>query len=226
LNKIICIGDSITMGKVWKDDERRPYITDKSYPFILKNLLNTEVLNGGVCDITSEQMLRNLSCGMMFEKDSVVLVEIGGNDCNLNWREIKRNPEGSHSPIIPLENFKENLVKLLSIIKGYGAVPVLCTLPPLDGEKYYNLLKRVFGEGIKGWIDRNGGIYKWQENYSCAVKEMAQKTNTYIVDVRKAFLDSMDYRKFISFDGIHPNEEGYLLIANACFAALKSIFGY
>ena len=226
VNKIICIGDSITKGKVWNENDRRPYITEKSYPFILKNLLNIDVFNDGVCDITSDQMLHNIGSDLSFDKGSLVIVEIGGNDCNLNWRNIKKNPLGEHDAIIPLERFKANLFKIIESIKGYGAFPVLSTLPPLDGEKYYNLLKKVFGDNIKLWIDRRGGIYSWQESYSNAVKDIAAKTSTYIIDIRKSFLDSVDYKKFISFDGIHPNEDGYSLIANTFCEGLKKILNY
>jgi len=224
INKIICLGDSITKGKVWLEDQRRPYITEKSYPLILKNLMNIDVENDGICDITSEQVLEHIGSDIIFQKDSAVIIEIGGNDCNPNWKKIKKDPDGEHDAIIPLEIFKENLAKIIDIVKGYSAIPILCTLPPLDGERYYNLLKRVFGDGIKGWIDKNGGIYKWQEKYSDTVKVTAEKSGTPLIDVRTAFLNTSKYEKLISIDGIHPTEEGYSLIADTCFRALKSIF--
>lgn len=224
VNKIICLGDSITKGKVWKENERRPYITQNSYPLILKKLLDVDVLNDGICDITSEEVLRRLGVDIYIEKESVVIIEIGGNDCNLNWREIKKDPDGFHDAIIPLKNFEANLTRILDIVRESGATPVLTTLPPLDGDRYYNLLKRVFGEGIKRWIDRNGGIYRWQERYSDTIKQIANATGTYLIDTRKSFLDTEDYRKLISLDGIHPTEDGYSLIADTCSRGIKGMY--
>lgn len=221
INKIICLGDSITKGKVWKENERRPFITTNSYPDILKKILNIDVLNNGECDITSRQMLQRIGSDISLEKGSTVIIEIGGNDCNPNWREIKKNPDGQYDGAVPLEDFKSNLLKIISAVKEHGATPVLTTLPPLDAEKYYNLLKKVFGEGIKGWIDRGGGIFKWQESYSDAIKYIAKMTGIYLIDTRKSFLDSGNYKKFISFDGIHPNEDGYSLIADTCSKGLR-----
>jgi lysophospholipase L1-like esterase len=212
LSEIICIGDSITKGKVWNEYERRPYITEKSYPSFLKDLMNIDVDNDGICDITSEQMLQRIRSNMSFEEGSAVIVEIGGNDCNPNWKDIKKDPDGEHDAIIPLEKFKYNLIKIIDIIKNCGAFPILSTQPPLDPDRYYNLLRRIFGDGIKRWIDRNGGIFRWQERYSDIVKITAQRLGIYLIDTRKAFLDSLDYRSFMSFDGIHPNEKGYELI--------------
>jgi lysophospholipase L1-like esterase len=223
LTKVVCLGDSITKGKVWNENERRPYITENSYPIILKKLMNVDVVNNGICDITSEEMLHNMSSKLNIDKGSLVIVEVGGNDCNFNWKEVKKNPDREHDAIIPLECFKNNLQKIIDIIYSYGAVPVLSTLPPLDDVRYYNLLKKIFGEGIKKWIDCTDGIFRWQERYSNMVKSVAESTGTFLIDVRKSFLDTQDYKKLISFDGLHPNEEGYMLIARTCLRELKFI---
>lgn len=225
ISKIVCLGDSITKGKVWKENERRPYITQNSYPLLLNRMLGVDVLNDGICDITSGQVLQHIRSDISLDSGSVVIIEIGGNDCNPNWREIKKDPDGEHDAIVPLSGFKENLTRIIDIIKGYDSLPVLSTLPPLDGDKYYNLLKRVFGEEIKRWIDRNGGIYRWQERYSDLVKDTARNYGIELIDIRKAFLDTGDYRRYIGLDGIHPNEEGYSLIAKTCCSALKCIIG-
>lgn len=221
LNRIICIGDSITKGKVWRENERRPCITDNSYPQILGSLIKMDVMNEGICDLTSEQMLEHLNRDIRIEEGSTVIIEVGGNDCNPKWREIKKDPYGFHDACVPINRFKENLTKIIAMVKDAGAKPILSTLPPLDAEKYYNLLKRVFGEGIKIWIDKNGGIYKWQERFSDMVKVIADMTGTYLIDVRKSFLDTGEYKKYISFDGVHPNEDGYSLIADTCSKDLK-----
>lgn len=223
LEKIICIGDSITKGRVWNDNERRPYITSNSYPSILKNLTGAEVLNDGKCDITSEQLLTLLGQDITIESGSMVIVEVGGNDCNLNWREIRKDPYGEHEPAVPIGKFSDNVVKIIDKIKSFNAVPVLSTLPPLDGDKYYYLLKKLFGEKIKIWIDSHGGIFRWQERYSDAIKDIGSKTGTFVVDVRKSFLDTENYKKYISRDGLHPTEEGYMLMANTCSRYLAEI---
>lgn len=216
VNKIICLGDSITKGKVWNANERRPHITENSYPNFLKAMLKMDVENSGICDITSEAVLQHIGDDIKFQKDSAVIIEVGGNDCNLNWREIKKNPDGEHDPAVPIDRFKKNLMKIIESVREYGAIPILSTLPPLDAERYFNLLKRVFGDSIKRWIDRNGGIYRWQERYSEVVKAIAHLEKVYLIDVRNAFLNTGNYKKYLSIDGVHPNEDGYLLIARTC----------
>lgn len=223
-DKIICLGDSITKGKVWKETERHSYITENSYPLLLNKMLGVDVLNKGICDITSDEVLQHIGNDITFDSGSTVIIEIGGNDCNPNWRQVKKNPDGHHEGTVPIGRFKANLLKIINIVKGCGAFPILCTLPPLDAEKYFNLLKRFFGMAIKPWIDRNGGIYKWHERYSNIVKSTAAEEGIYLIDVRQAFLDTGDYKKLIGVDGIHPVEEGYSLIARTCYDALKGIF--
>lgn len=223
LNSIICIGDSITKGKVWKENERRPYITENSYPEILGDLIDKMVINEGICDLTSEQMLEQLNGEIKIENGSTVLIEIGGNDSTPKWREVRRDPYGFHDATVPIDRFKKNLTDIIAKVSACGAKPVLCTLPPVDADKYYNLLKRVFGEKIKIWIDNNGGIFKWQERFSDMVKVIAGATGTYFIDVRNAFMSSANYKKYIGFDGIHPNEDGYRLIADTCSTNLKAL---
>ena len=48
-----------------------------------------------------------------------------------------------------------------------------------------------------------------------AVHKIAQTANVKLIDIRSAFLQRRDYSRFLSDDGIHPNEEGYALIAEA-----------
>ena len=225
MNKIICLGDSITKGKVWNEDERRPYITDNSYPGILKKLLNSDVENEGICDINTDVMLKHLGNEIKFDEGSSVIIEMGGNDCNPKWKEIKRDPDGIHDAIVPLGRFKENMVKIINIIKGYGAAPILSTLPPLDADRYFSLLRKVFGMDIKRWIDREGGIYKWQEKYSDAVGAIARKMSIPLIDIRSSFLNTADYKKYMSYDGVHPNEQGYTQIANECCRRIRDLTG-
>ncbi|MDI6618841.1 MAG: SGNH/GDSL hydrolase family protein [Clostridiales bacterium] len=222
-NKIFCVGDSITKGKVWNLNERRPFITKNSYPVILKDLLDMDVENDGICNVTSEDMLLHIGKDIVLENGGIAIIEIGGNDCNPNWREVKKDPDGRHEGTVPIDRFKTNLAGIIDAVKKYGAIPILSTLPPLDGDRYYNLLKRFFGDTIKKWIDKNGGIYKWQERYSDLVKATSEKLGVYLIDIRKAFLDTTDYRNYMSLDGIHPNEQGYQLIANTCFHGLCNI---
>lgn len=224
IEEIICLGDSITKGKVWKETEKHSYITQNSYPLLLNKMLGVDVLNKGICDATTEQMLQHIGSDIVFDRGSIVIIEIGGNDCNPNWREIKKNPDGEHEGVVPVERFRANLLGIIDIVKASGATPVLCTLPPLDADKYFNLLKRFFGMAIKPWIDRNGGIYKWHERYSDIIKSIAEQEGLRIIDVRQAFLETGDYKKLIGVDGIHPVEEGYMLIARTCCEALKSMF--
>ena len=43
--------------------------------------------------------------------------------------------------------------------------------------------------------------------------DYAIKNDVKIADVRKLFLQQDDYRKLMCLDGIHPNQDGYDLMA-------------
>ena len=40
-----------------------------------------------------------------------------------------------------------------------------------------------------------------------------QAINVKLIDIRSAFLARRDYRDYLSDDGIHPNEQGHLMIS-------------
>ena len=51
--------------------------------------------------------------------------------------------------------------------------------------------------------------------YSAAVVLLAKAYRVPVIDIRAAFLCTQDYRNYLCKDGIHPNEEGHALIAQA-----------
>ena len=51
------------------------------------------------------------------------------------------------------------------------------------------------------------------EFYNLNIVEYAIKNDVKIADVRKLFLQQDDYRKLMCLDGIHPNQDGYDLLA-------------
>lgn len=69
---------------------------------------------------------------VMSENPDIVLIEVGGNDCNFHWDEVAKNPEGDHEPIVPIERYLENVTQLVKQVQDKHITPFLLTLPPLD----------------------------------------------------------------------------------------------
>ena len=87
----------------------------------------------------------------------------------------------------------------------------------MDHKRYFAWISRELNaDNILKWLGGTSAfIYRWHEQYNVSVHKIAQTANVKLIDIRSAFLQRRDYSRFLSDDGIHPNEEGYALIAEA-----------
>jgi len=142
-----------------------------------------------------------------------IFLEMGGNDCDFAWNEIADNPEKDHIAKTPLLEFGEIYTQVIDEIRTNGGNPIMLNLPPLDPSRYFNWVsKGINKDNILKWLGDVDMIYRWQEMYNVEVMMLATRMVVPIIDIRSAFLKCNNYRDFICFDGIHPNNDGYELI--------------
>ena len=101
------------------------------------------------------------------------------------------------------------------------------TLPPLDPDRYLDWVSKhdaLVERSILKWLGSVTKIYWWQERYSSLIQAVAEKTNTRCIDIRRAFLRCPDFPSLICKDGIHPNKDGHILIANTIVEYIESNF--
>jgi lysophospholipase L1-like esterase len=202
--QIVCLGDSITRGRVWLEG-LRPKVTRASYPNLLAQLMpGASVVNAGLTNDTSTGLLSRFDHDVAAHHPNLVVLECGGNDCNFDWATVAADPLAEHEPVVPEARFVANLEHLIDRVRGLGAVPLVTTLPPLDPVRFFAFLERIYGDGIARFICRHGGLYHWQEKYSGLVESIARQQGVPVAQVRSAFLQTPDFRAYMSEDGIHP----------------------
>ncbi|HOG02168.1 MAG TPA: SGNH/GDSL hydrolase family protein [Clostridia bacterium] len=210
-------GDSIMKGTVLDCAYRYHALFDRYFRRFAERF-NIEVDNRSRFGITIDKgyklLLQDIEAGMDAD---FALIEFGGNDSNFRWDEISRNPEGRHEPLTRVEHFREVVYTMIRELRGAQVRPVLMTLPPIDSEKYLSFLTRNGNDRgrILQWLGSPQVIHDFHERYSDAVAEIARETATPLVDARSRFLGRRDYEKLMCVDGVHPNEDGYELIAEA-----------
>ena len=145
------------------------------------------------------------------------LVEFGGNDCNFKWNEVAERPDQEHRPMTEPEVFRKTYLQMIRELQARGIKTVLMTLPPIDAERYLGFIARGGSDpnSILRWLGDVQMIYRFHESYSNMVRSIAEKTRSYLVDVRRYFLDKHNYKELICEDGLHPSEKGYALIVRA-----------
>ena len=138
------------------------------------------------------------------------LVAYGGNDSDFDWAGVAADPEGEHKPRTELPDFLAKLKQTVTELLRAGVQPVLMTLPPIDGQRYFRFIsQKTDGGSVLRWLGDVGRIYRHQELYSDAVAALAFAEGVPLIDVRRQFLPQRDLSGLIAADGIHLTMSGY-----------------
>ena len=222
MNNIYVYGDSIM--KATLPDENMKYRFHIDEYMTEFNRLPVSIVNrakfGAYADkglsILEKDIARGIEC-------DIALVEFGGNDCNFDWAAIAAEPESIHNPKTILQNFLAIMTNMITKLRNCGITPVMMTLPPIDAEKYFECITRdgKSKENILRWLGDVNVIYNYQEMYSNAIAELAEKLNVFCIDMRNFLLGHKELA-LVSADGIHPSAVGYDLIFGKLFEVLKN----
>lgn len=227
--KIVCFGDSLTRGVSLVKGRAR--ILKENYPALLEKFFSKNVsddivvLNKGVFNDNSDLLVKRVEKDVISEEPNYVLINIGGNDCNFKWAEVAADPENFHSPIVPMNNYIENIKSIITKVREKNITPILLTLPPLDPVKYYSFIASKYGTTISHWISCCGGIEHWHSLYNKQLKKLIDQMNVKSIDVREAINNADNVCNYISDDGIHLNSEGYKEMGSIVFKELLKITG-
>lgn len=208
-------GDSIGRGIAYDTPRGRYAVLPHHFARLLEAEGTLSVDNHARfgADIT-EGLADFLSAGAVTA--GVVAIEYGGNDCNMPWAEIAENPAAAHPAKVDIALFEHTLARFVEAVRGRGLRPLLITPPPLDAARFFAWVSRgLNARNILAFLGDVAHIYRWQERYSLAVRRVAQALAAPLFDLRDAFLEADDLPALYSPDGMHPNEKGHQLIADA-----------
>ncbi|MDF2987385.1 MAG: lysophospholipase L1-like esterase [Eubacterium sp.] len=206
-------GDSILKGVILDEQDGKYKVLKNSCINTFAEMTGCSLKNNAYFGMTSTKALNrisNLIDRQPVDKNDIVILEFGGNDCDFNWAQIAEAPDADHQPKTTIANFKNSLQHMIDMFREKGVTPILMNLPPLEPEKYFNWLSRGLNkENILKWLGDVAKIYRWQEAYNNAVEWVARQNNCRLINVREGFLISKDYSSQFCADGIHPNEKGH-----------------
>lgn len=214
----ICVfGDSIAKGIVFNEKMQK-------YTYLKDNFINiTESRTGNFiknfskfgCTIKKGETILRKQLHNLTNYD-YVLLEFGGNDCDLNWKEVAEAPDIQHSSHVPLPEFKRTYEKLIAAVIQAGSKPVLMTLPPLCSSKFFNWVSKGLNkEKILAYLGNDVEyIFNWHKKYNNMIYTIADELDTPVINIRDTFLTHPQYENLLCIDGMHPNEKGHQLIAD------------
>lgn len=214
----VCVfGDSVAKGVVYDEVKKKYRFLKDSFVNLFSKEEKIEVKNYAKfgCTVIKGEEILNKNLDKLKEYEYVIL-EFGGNDCNYNWEEVSKDPQGEHSPQVPVDTFKEKYREIIHIVKEQGCKPILLSLPPLSADRFFDWVSQGLSkENIMKFLGNKEYIYRWHEMYNSTIFDLAQEEKVEILDIRKVFLPYRNYEDFLCIDGMHPNEKGHKLINQA-----------
>lgn len=215
--QVLVLGDSILKG-IQVDPETKKYVTRNDIDISgLEARFGLRVRNDSHFGATVDKGQRLLDRLLRRQVPCDYLVmDFGGNDCNMRWDQVAAAPKEEHLPSVPLPQFVGQYRELIGTVKAAGIKPVLTTLPPLLPQRFFQWWCRGLDQNaVMSWLGDVNNIYAWQENYSRSVERLAKEEQVHLVDLRGAFLDHGHIEELMCEDGTHPNSAGQALITGA-----------
>ena len=213
-------GDSIGRGVLYDEVTGRYRISPENLCVMLQKDFGRNVRNYARMAATAKDGLARMTPDRM-EQGGIAVLQFGGNECDLDWKAVSKDPAAHHQPRLQLAEFRSTLRTLVERAQLNHMTPVLITPPPVDSERYFKWISRnLNAENILKFIGDIHHMYRWQERYANAVTSVAHDTGAKLIDLRDAFLAEYNIRKLLCSDGIHPNERGYQLFNEIARQAL------
>lgn len=218
MDKLLAFGDSVLKGVIYENEHYK--VIDTAFYRKCAETLGIVIENkakfGSTINKGEKIFERNLEA-IRESTGEYVIMEFGGNDCDFNWKEISEDPYGDHKPMSSIRDFTSTYSYMIEQVKNMGKKPVLLSLPPIDSARYLKHISRGLSEdNIVKWMHNDRQyITNWHERYNIEVFKIAIENNIPVIDITTSFLEQKNYSDYLCDDGIHPNEKGHELIAEA-----------
>ncbi len=189
---LLFLGDSITAAEPGYLDVLRQALAQT------RPDLDLRLVNAGVPGDTIRDLAARLDRDVLAQHPAWVLICIGANDY---YRPALA------APAVPLAEFADRYRALVARLQEAGSAPILLTIPVVG-----------FASDERTIPDPRA--------YNDAIRALAAAADLPLIDVHRAFYEvyerAANYKQTVSLssDGLHPNSQGYALIARTLLVQL------
>ena len=220
--KVTVYGDSILKGVLLEGGK---YVVNRDWERQLGEMFHLTIRNCARFGGTIMKMLPLIrrDSGAAAPEEEIVVLELGGNDCDFDWAAISREPDEHYECKTPPREFLRRYREAVDLIRRSGRIPVLMNLPPVHSKRYLRYICRdgLSMANILSWLGNVEVISQWQSRYSRMVEQVAAEMHVKLIDIRRAFpKDPRALEPLLCEDGIHPSRLGQKLIFDTLCAGL------
>lgn len=205
--KILCFGDSITLGEKdfeeggWADRLKKhffeKYVDSATQKITLYNLgVASETTDGLYKRFENEYMARNIKGQKL-----IVIFSYGANDIVIH----------KEKNIVPEPYYVRNLKHCIEFAKQYNAEILLLSLLPMS-------------DSIEAKFNQHGKLRFNKDilTYNLILKKLAHDMSCEYLDLYAPFVAN-NKEELLSDDGVHPNSKGHKLLYKKIIQKLSSI---
>ena len=219
--KLVVFGDSILKGVITIPDSKSLFdVTENDSLTLAQKKLAFELDNRSIYgNITSKGLIKlqkyfeKCSSGDLQPADFCV-IEFGSNDCDYDWGTLVQK--------VSLEQYLENLNQMVALCRQNKVTPLMMGLIPYVCDDWFKTI--IKGQDEAAILEFLGGtaetLGKNQLVYKNAQKDFVQKNNVQFLDPWELFAG---HKELMCYDGIHPNEKGYEVLAEGCVNFLSEV---
>lgn len=211
-------GDSLLRGVI--RDENGAYHSSEYIGFAeIGKRHSVTIKNMSMPTFTSVQISEWMKRSFAYDcPPEAVLIECGGNDCDMDWKAVATDPSAPHTTRVSYDGFISAYTGMIEFLRSYGCEPIIGILPPFSPRKYCDFLVNsgIDRAVIEKMSDVDGGFGGRHVRINAGIREIAAKYRCRAVEIGKFFPhDPVQIDAVIGCDGIHPNSEGYALVGKA-----------
>lgn len=219
-NKNITIfGDSIAKG-VFLNNLKIQKITPNAAEIVEDNfgvkITNNSMFGQTLKRIYEKGIIENYILNINPFQKNLAVIALGGNDSDYCWEEVEKLPNYSHSPKTMLFEYDQMLNDIIQKLKANNVQVVVCSLFPIDSNRYFNnvLAKKYDSQKIMEFFNGDiTNIARHQEIFNIECMKIALKNGCEFLDYRSQLLNLRNFLDYLCDDGIHPNQMGQKFIA-------------
>jgi len=194
--KILCFGDSITLGEKdleqggWADRLKKDYFAQ----FVDSQTQKITLYNLGIAGETTDGLVRRFDIELrarnIKNQKLIVVFAYGANDIVIH----------KNKNIVPESYYINNLKHCIESAKTFKADILLLNLLPIAGS-------------IEGTVNQHGKL-RFDHDiqaYNFIIKKLSHEMNCEYLDLYASFAEN-NKEQYLSSDGVHPNSKGHKLL--------------
>ena len=214
--KLVVFGDSILKGVITIPNSGKLFdVTENDSLSLAQKKLGFEMDNRSIYgNITSKGLIKLQKFFDKGETADFCIIEFGSNDCDYDWGTLVQK--------VPLADYLENLSQMVSLCRANKVTPLMMGLIPYVCDDWFKTI--IKDQDEKAILDFLGGspetLGKNQLIYKNAQADFVEKNNVQFLDPWTIF---EGHKEYMCYDGIHPNENGYQLLADAWIKFLSEV---